>query len=88
MYDCLHLLSVVYMCYPILSSFVCVAGSSSYREKTLSMSPSVASGDVFSEGSSTSDEEKRRSDSMERHPHSPDHLRGSVVSGHQLIHNM
>ena len=49
----------------------------------MSRSPmsSRVSAEMTSEGSSTSDEEKRRSGSVERHYHSPDHLRGSVVSG-------
>ena len=54
----------------------------SYRDKSMSLSPmsSRVSADMTSEGSSTSDEEKRRSGSVERHHHSPDHLRGNMVS--------
>ena len=54
----------------------------SYREKSMSMTPltSRVSADMTSEGSSTSDEERRRSGSVEGHHHSPDHLRGSMVS--------
>ena len=69
---------------------MCIAGGSvgvgtpvgSYRDKSMSMTPltSRVSADMTSEGSSTSDEERRRSGSMEGHHHSPDHLRGSMVS--------
>ena len=53
----------------------------SYRDKSMSMTPltSRVSADMTSEGSSTSDEERRRSGSVEGHHHSPDHLRGSMV---------
>ena len=71
---------------------VCVCGTGgsvgvgtpvgSYRDKSMSMTPltSRVSADMTSEGSSTSDEERRRSGSVEGHHQSPDHLRGSMVS--------
>ena len=70
------------------TGFMCTGGSTpvgSYREKSMSMTPltsssSRVSADMTSEGSSTSDEERRRSGSVEGHHHSPDHFRGSMVS--------
>lgn len=54
---------------------------SQYRDKSMTLVPGmIPSMEVLSEGSSTSDDEKRRSGSVERHHHSPDHMRGSVVS--------
>jgi hypothetical protein len=54
----------------------------SYRDKSMTMTPltSRVSADLTSEGSSTSDEDRRRSGSVEGHHHSPDHLRGSMVT--------